>query len=153
MWVARSVDFGDPPAAVSMNEASYPPAVEPKNVGTYPALVKSGGGYFYDEVLEYRVWCHPERGAPDEEEGSDYFYAFATYEEAHAFRESTPGTEPPLVLVRQLEHLNEPTAGVFVHLKSERLTEWQPDWLAGSKRTAASIPDFLARTERFTRER
>lgn len=132
---------------------THPPAIDPAKVGSYAALVKSGGGHFYDDVLEYRVWCHPEAGAPDEEEGADYFYAFASYEEALAFHENTPGSESPLVLVRQLEHLNEPTPGVFVHLKTERLTEWDPVWLFGSKRTPSSIPEFLANTERFTREK
>jgi hypothetical protein len=49
-----------------------PPAVlDVSKVGEYPALSKAGGGHVWDEVLEYRVWCHPERGAPDEFEGSD----------------------------------------------------------------------------------
>lgn len=26
-------------------------------VGTYPAAAKAGGGYVWDDVLEYRVWC------------------------------------------------------------------------------------------------
>lgn len=36
----------------------------PDRVDTYPATAKAGGGYVWDEVLEYRVWCHHERGAP-----------------------------------------------------------------------------------------
>jgi hypothetical protein len=40
-------------------KTNYPNVINPSKVGTYPALVKSGGGYFYDEVLEYRVWVHP----------------------------------------------------------------------------------------------
>ena len=60
----------------------YPEVLDPSRVGTYPALVKSGGGYVWDAVLEYRVWCHPERGAPDEDDGDDYYYAFETYDEA-----------------------------------------------------------------------
>ena len=66
-----------------MTDEQYPPAVDPSAVGTYPASVRAGGGYVWDEVLEYRVWCHPERGAPDEHDGSDYFYAFPTWAEAH----------------------------------------------------------------------
>ncbi len=62
----------------------YPAVMDPNLVGTFPALAKSGGGYVWDEVLEYRVWCHPEQGAPDEDDGDDYFYAFASYEEAAA---------------------------------------------------------------------
>jgi len=59
---------------------SHPAVFDPDLVGTYPATAKSGGGYVWDEVLEYRVWCHPERGAPDEADGSDYYYPFASYE-------------------------------------------------------------------------
>ena len=61
---------------------TYPDAVDPEKVGSYPALAGAGGGYVWDEVLEYRVWCHPERGAPDEDDGSDYYYCFTTYAEA-----------------------------------------------------------------------
>jgi len=122
----------------------FPPAVDASQVGEYPALVKSGGGYFYDEVLEYRVWCHPERGAPDpDQSGDDYFYAFGTFEEALACAESTPGAEEPLVLVRQIEHVDEPEPGVYVHVKAERITEWRVEWLADSKRDSESIPRML----------
>ena len=38
-----------------MSQPPYPPAAYPEKVGTYPALCHSGGGYFYDDVLEYRV--------------------------------------------------------------------------------------------------
>lgn len=121
---------------------SYPPAIDPDRVGQYDAHCFSGGGYFYDEVLEYRVWCHPERGAPDEADGSDYFHTFATYAEALAFAEHTAGAEEPLVLVRQREYINEPQPGVYQHCCGERITEWLPR-LAGSKRTANSIAHFL----------
>jgi hypothetical protein len=121
----------------------YPKAVEAEKVGEYPALAKSGAGYFYDDVLEYRVWCHPERGAPDEFEGEDYYYAFEAYEEALAFSEATPGCEPPLVLIRQLEWINEPEPGTFIHEKGERIAEWQVQWLAAGKRQRDSIPAFL----------
>ena len=68
-----------------MNPPSYPDAVDLEKVGSYPSVVGAGGGFVWDEVLEYRVWCHPERGAPDEEDGSDYYYVFATYAEALAY--------------------------------------------------------------------
>ncbi|MBV8575649.1 MAG: hypothetical protein JOZ58_11535 [Acetobacteraceae bacterium] len=71
-------------------------------------MAKAGGGYVWDAVLEYRVWCHPERGAPDENDGNDYYYAFVSYAEALAFSERTSGAEPPLALVQQLEYINEP---------------------------------------------
>jgi putative acetyltransferase len=52
---------------------NYPKAKDPNLVGEYPALVNSGGGYVWGDVLEYRVWCNPENGAPDTEEGNDYY--------------------------------------------------------------------------------
>jgi hypothetical protein len=55
----------------------YPPAVDTAKVGSYPASAKAGGGYVWDAVLEYRVWCYPAEGAEDLDDGSDYYYAFS----------------------------------------------------------------------------
>lgn len=116
--------------------SQYPAAVDFGKVGTYPAFVRSGGGFFYDEVLEYRVWVHPA--------GKDVFYeAFATYEEAKEFSQSTPDAEIPLVLVYQEEYIDEPDEGHYVHLKEPRLTEWKPEWLEGTKGTKKNIAAFL----------
>lgn len=127
-----------------MENPEYPDAVDPSLVGTYSGSAKSGGGYVWDAVLEYRVWCHPERGAPDLEDGSDYYYAFATYAEALAFSEETTGAEPPLALVQQLEYIAEPETGVYVHKKEPRVTEWLIEFLRRPKRTANTIPSFFA---------
>jgi hypothetical protein len=54
-------------------------------VGTYPTDTKSGAGYFYDDVLEYRVWMHPEKGAAPFNGTNDYMAAFAQYEAAETF--------------------------------------------------------------------
>ena len=121
----------------------YPVAIDPSLVGEHPALTKSGGGYFFDHVLEYRVWCHPERGAPDEAESDDYYYAFSSYEEALDFSKATAGAEDPLVLVRQLEWINEPEQGVFIHERGERLTEWRVDWLGDGPRSPGAIEAFI----------
>jgi putative acetyltransferase len=121
----------------------YPAVMDPNRVGTFPALAKSGGGYVWDEVLEYRVWCHPERGAPDEDDGDDYFYAFASYEEAAAFSRDTTGAESPLALVLQREHIDEPEPGRYVHVKDERVTEWPVEFLERPRRDARTIPEFL----------
>ena len=43
----------------------FPEAIDPAKVGTYPVSCSAGGGFVWDAVLEYRVWCHPERGAPE----------------------------------------------------------------------------------------
>jgi hypothetical protein len=122
---------------------SYPLAVDPNRVGTYSAETKSGGGYFYDDVLEYRVWLHPEKGAEPLNGSRDYFVAFAEYEPAVAFSKANRGAEEPIVLVRQLEWINEPEPGHYFPMKGERITEWQTPWLAGSKRAPGSIGDFI----------
>lgn len=122
----------------------YPDSIDFEKVGSYPASVKAGGGYVWDEVLEYRVWCHPERGAPDEADGSDYFYSFSTYQKALECSQSIPGTEGPLALILQREYIDEPEDGVFVHRTTERLTEWPVEFLSRPQRTAQTIPDFLS---------
>lgn len=124
--------------------SKYPNAKEPSLVGTYPALVKSGGGYVWDEVLEYRVWCHPERGALDLYEGEDYYYAFAGYEEALDFANANPGTELPLVLVLQEEYIDESEPGNYTHIKSQRISEWDVQWIERPRRNEKTIPDFLS---------
>ncbi len=115
--------------------SEYPVAVDVAKVGDYPALTKSGAGYMYDDVLEYRVWVHPG--------GDDYYHPFASYEEAKRFSEKTEGAEEPLVLVLQREHINESEPGKYEHIKDDRITEWQVEWLAGSKRGSDTIPQFL----------
>ena len=127
-----------------MKEVSYPDAVEPDLVGTYSPVAKSGGGYVWDDVLEYRVWCHPERGAPQVEGGDDYYRAFATHEEALAFSRSTQGAEAPLALIRQREYLAEPEPGQYRHVKELRIAEWPVAFLRRPRRTSHTIPDFLA---------
>lgn len=123
--------------------SQYPTAIDPELVGEYPASVYSGAGYFFDEVLEYRVWCHPERGAPDDFDGEDYFYAFETYEEALEFSGETQGAENPLALILQREWVNEPQPGQFIHEQGERMTEWQVEWLSRSKRQPGAIEAFI----------
>lgn len=122
----------------------YPPVLDPELVGSYPAVTKSGGGYVWDGVLEYRVWCHPEHGAPDEADGGDYYYVFATYEEALATSQRIEGAEKPLALVVQEEYIDEPEPGHYVHVKERRVTEWPVEFLARPKRTGSTIPDFMS---------
>lgn len=122
----------------------YPRVLEPARVGEYPATAKSGGGYVWDAVLEYRVWCHPERGAPDEADGNDYFYAFATFAEAQAFSKRTKGAEEPLALILQREYISEPEPEQYIHVKEERITEWPVPFLKRPRRTRRTIPDFMS---------
>lgn len=126
-----------------MYEVVYPDVVDPSLVGTYSAIAKAGGGYVWDDVLEYRVWCHPERGATDLEDGNDYYYPFATYAEAIAFSQSTQGAKEPLALIRQTEYINEPNPGDYRHVKEVRVAEWPVDFLRRPRRTEKTIPDFL----------
>jgi hypothetical protein len=123
--------------------SAYPLAHTPALVGTYPPDTDSGAGYFYDEVLEYRVWLHPDKGAAPLNGDKDYFVAFAQYERAEDFSRKTQGTEEPVVLVRQLEWIDEPERGHFVPEKGERITEWQVQWLRNNKRTENSIREFM----------
>ena len=123
---------------------SYPEVIDPTLVGTYPAAAMSGGGYVWDAVLEYRVWCHPERGASDLEEGSDYFYPFASFADALAFAEKTEGAEKPLALIVQEEYIDEPSPGRYRHVKERRVAEWQVEFLSRPRRTPQTIPDFMA---------
>jgi hypothetical protein len=117
--------------------SAYPLAVDLNRVGKYPSETKSGAGYFYDDVLEYRVWFYPKGG------GDDQYKAFAQYEQALAFSKATPDAEEPLVLVRQRQWIDEPDPGHYVPESGERITEWQVRWLSGSKRTADSIAEFM----------
>lgn len=130
---------GDPaPDRTVVPSSSYPTAVDPSKVGSYPALSKSGGGYFYDDVLEYRVWLHAKAG------GDDHYRAFASYEPALQFSKRTAGADEPLVLVRQKLWINEPQPGKFEPRSDERITEWQTVWLSqNTKRTEESIERFL----------
>jgi hypothetical protein len=122
----------------------YLDAINPTKVGNYPAVAGAGGGFVWDEVLEYRVWCHPEGAAPDDCDGSDYYYAFATYAEALDCSRGTPGAEEPLALILQREHINEPEPGRYVHVTEERIVEWPVEFLSRPRRTPTTIPDFLA---------
>ena len=124
--------------------AQYPAVLDPNAVGEYPALVAAGGGYVWDEVLEYRVWCHPERGARDRAYGSDYYYAFASYEQALDFSTQTAGAEKPIALILQREYISEPDSGVYVHVKERRMTEWPVEFLSRPRRTPDTIPNFLS---------
>jgi hypothetical protein len=123
--------------------SAYPIATDPGLVGTYPPETKSGGGFFYDDVLEYRVWLHPENSAKRVNAGSDYFVAFAQYEKAEEFATGQPGAEAPLVLVRQLEWIDEPEPQHYIRKKGARVTEWRVRWLSGSRRKVESIDEFL----------
>src|SRR5262245_21452141 len=122
----------------------YPDATDPSLVGTYPGSAHAGGGFVWDAVLEYRVWCHPERGAPDLDEDCDYYYAFATYQEALEFAQRNPCAEEPLALILQEEFIDKPDVGRYVHVKERRVTEWPVSFLVRPRRTTSTIPDFFA---------
>jgi hypothetical protein len=124
--------------------SEYPKVKDQELVGTYPALVKSGGGYVWDEVLEYRVWCHPHNGASDLEDGNDYYYVFDNYEDALEFSKENPGSEMPLALILQEEYISEPRPGNYIHIKEQRVTEWPVEFLSRPRRSQNTIPDFFS---------
>lgn len=72
-----SSDFGMKAYSSPQKEslAMYPKVKDPAMVSEYSALAKAGGGYVWDEVLEYRVWFHVD-------DGDDYYYAFEDAETA-----------------------------------------------------------------------
>jgi hypothetical protein len=124
----------------------FPRAIDPARVGRYPATAAAGGGFVWDAVLEYRVWCHPERGAPDKAEGNDYYYAFASFPDALRFSKEHPGAEEPLALVLQKEYIDEPAPGKYRHVRKRRVAEWPVAFLSRPRRTKNTIPDFLSPT-------
>ena len=126
-----------------MSNFQYPDAIDPDMVGESPAEVDAGAGYFYDEVLEYRVWCYPAEGAEDIADGDDYYFVFASFAEAEAFRKETKGAQPPLALVRQYEWIDEYKPGKFRHETGQRLTEWGAELLEGRERQDDSIDNFF----------
>ena len=123
---------------------ALPSVLDPARVGEYPPHACAGGGFVWDEVLEYRVWCYPGQGAQDLCEGSDYFYAFGSHAEAHAFADQTAGAQEPLALVLQREYIDEPEDGCYVHVRQERITEWPVTFLSRPRRKSQTIPDFFA---------
>jgi putative acetyltransferase len=117
--------------------SKYPQVKDRELVGTYDALAGAGGGYVWDDVLEYRVWYHPE-------EGDDYYYVFDTYEEALAFSETDRRCEVPLALIVQEEYIDEPEEGQYIHVKQQRIAEWDVEFLSRPRRNECTIPDFFA---------
>jgi len=119
----------------------YPDAKNKSKVGSYSALVFSGGGYFYDEILEYRVWVRPQNG--DEV----HFYAYADYEMALDYAQKTEGAEDPLVLVLQKTYIDEPTKGNLIIVKEDRITEWRVEWLLEGKGGEGVLEAFIAKNK------
>jgi len=118
-----------------------PKVVDPARVGTYSSLAGAGGGAVFDEVLEYRVWFKLD--------GESTYRAFATGEEAAEFSNQHDGAEPPLALVFQHEHVNEPEPGRRVLVREPRLTEWQVTWLDDAhRRTPENLRRILAEPSR-----
>jgi hypothetical protein len=127
-----------------LSMSKYPEVKDKELIGSYPAYVKSGGGYVWDAVLEYRVWCHPDDGAPDVYEGDDYYYEFDDYDEAIEFSKENKGCDEPLALILQEEYIDEPEPGNYIHVKEQRITEWPIRFLSRPRRTANTIPDFFS---------
>src|SRR5947209_1189459 len=84
------------------------------------------------------------RGAPDIEDGNDYYYPFASYEAAIEFFENNKGCEEPLALIIQEEYIDEPESEKYIHVMEQRLTEWSVEFLKRPRRTDKTIPDFLS---------
>ncbi len=118
--------------------STYPKVKDPARVGTYSPLAGAGGGFVFDEVLEYRVWFKGK-------DGNSCFCEFATFEEAEAFsKRDLPRIEPPLALVLQCEYVNEPEPGKRVLVRERRVAEWQVTWLDDAhRRTPENVRRIL----------
>jgi hypothetical protein len=123
---------------------SYPSVLDPDLVGTYDTTAYAGGGYVWDAVLEYRVWCYVRNGAENLYDGNDYYYPFAAYEDAKQFYLCTKGAQPPLALVLQEEYIDEPEDGQYIHVRQRRMTEWPVELLKRPQRAEDTIPNFLS---------
>ncbi|HBX80485.1 MAG: hypothetical protein WAV45_07045 [Propionibacteriaceae bacterium] len=123
---------------------NYPTVANPELVGSYDAEAKAGGGYVWDEVLEYRVWWSPDSGAEDLADGNDYYYACTTFEEALEAQARYAGSEEPLALILQREYIDEEVEGQYRHVREQRIAEWPVEFLSRPRRTPQTIPDFLS---------
>lgn len=121
-----------------------PPVFDSEKVGTYSRRAKAGGGYAWDEVLEYRVWCSPHDGAPDEDNGSDYYFVFDSHDAARKYSAQQQGAEDPLALVLQREWIAEDEPGCFEHRTDERITEWPVEFLSRPRRGPGTLAAFFA---------
>ena len=105
----------------------YPAVTNLERVGEYDEAAYSGGGYFFDEVLEYRVWYYPDIDTDVDGNSlnttNEYYRAFATYEQALTFTNDNPDSKMPVALILQLEWIDQPSRGVYIHNKGERITE------------------------------
>jgi hypothetical protein len=54
------------------------------------------------------------------------------------------GARRPVALVLQEEYIDEPRKGEYVHMRDRRVTEWPVEFLRRPRRTADTIPAFLA---------
>lgn len=116
---------------------NYPDAKDKSKVGSHSALVFSGGGYFYDEVLEYRVWVRPPSGE------EVHFYSYADYKTALDYSKETEGAEEPLVLVLQKAYIDGPTKDDLVIIKKDRIAEWRVEWLLKGKGGSGVLEAFI----------
>ncbi len=98
------------------------------DIGAFPASVDSGGGYLYDDVLEYRVW-----------EGDSY-KAFRTYEEAEKYTRTTfEGHMAVLVLQKKGHWIAWDDKDHLTIGKQDRITEWHANWLKDSHYTRKGL--------------
>lgn len=92
-------------------------------VGNYPVLAKSGGGYVWDDVLEYGYCAPLMMELPIFTMDNDYFFSFESYEDALYFSQHNSGTENPLALILQEEYIDNPDVGHCVDVKESRIAE------------------------------
>ena len=116
----------------SMAERRYPAGVLDKSkVGTYGALQKSGGGYLYDEVLEYRVWDRNE------------FDFFDNINEATIHAKKIGAEVTPLVLQKAGHWVSWDKDDKISIGDEDRIAEWRLDWLLTSKYSPEKLKEKM----------
>ncbi len=118
-------------------------ATYPENVGHYPMMCSSGGGYRYDRVLEWRVWRK-------DGDGELALYSFPSFQKAQSFMRKVSNDiyTHLVVLVEQKKWYKMNEKGSYVDdegrhyslSRKTRITEWAPEWLLRNSIELKKIP-------------
>ncbi len=119
-----------------------PSAVDHQKVGYYGNAESYNDGYFWDELLEYRVRC---RALPNDEE-EELLYCFKDYQSAFTFYKKTPTTQELNALILQKEHITRLNRNAFKHIDTPRMVEWPAHFLMRPQGSTAFIITFLRLT-------
>lgn len=118
---------------------TLPDAIDSQKVGYYGHADSYNDGYFWDELLEYRVRC---RALPTDEE-EELLYCFRDYPSAFEFYKKTPTAQELNALVLQKESITRLNRNEFKHITTPRTAEWPAHFLMRPQGSASFIAKFL----------